>query len=363
MICLKCGKELDDTWAVCPYCGKELKVNDKNSDMIMEDTSKYTRNYCPNCGEKLPEGSDYCTKCGQKVISNEEYADMQKNVQESRQNMETNINQIPVKNIGQSQSVYSEKKIDNKKLICAVGAIIIFIVLCICLAISKEAEQDSYTDESGNNNGAESISTNNSNNNSIKQQDNNLKLDEVQEEDDGNAGQHLERDTEVEQVYDETEYIQYVNGFIDLISASSELTDSTGTYKADALIDEDRNTCWSEGVSNIGEGEYIEVSFSSPILLTEIDVLNGYMKNENVYNANGKIRKIGIELSDGSSFECELQNLNYEEAENLSYSDYICFETPAWTQYLKITILEAEPGDKYDDTCLSEIAVFGVVGR
>ena len=43
----------------------------------------------------------------------------------------------------------------------------------------------------------------------------------------------------------------------------------------------------------------------------------------------------------------------------LLYSDMISFESPVWTDYLRITILEAESGTKYEDTCLTEIAMWG----
>lgn len=50
------------------------------------------------------------------------------------------------------------------------------------------------------------------------------------------------------------EIIQLASGYIRSIRASSELTDTTKTYKAEALFDGDRETCWSEGADETGKG-------------------------------------------------------------------------------------------------------------
>lgn len=50
------------------------------------------------------------------------------------------------------------------------------------------------------------------------------------------------------------EIIQLASGYIHSIRASSELTDTTKTYKAEALFDGDRETCWSEGADETGKG-------------------------------------------------------------------------------------------------------------
>ena len=77
---------------------------------------------------------------------------------------------------------------------------------------------------------------------------------------------------------------------IDTISASPELTDNMSTYSVEAVLDGNKDTCWAEGVDGNGEGEYIEIHFREPIYLMDISLLNGYMKNEDVFNNNGKIR-------------------------------------------------------------------------
>lgn len=147
--------------------------------------------------------------------------------------------------------------------------------------------------------------------------------------------------------------------YIDTVSASSELTDSTNTYKVEALFDGNKDTCWAEGVGGNGEGEYVEIWFTNPLYLTEIGFLNGYMKNESVFGANGKIRRVELRFSDGSTCEWNLGKEEYQSVTELLYSDMVSFESPVWTDYLRITILEAEAGTKYEDTCLTEIVMWG----
>ncbi|MDE6664261.1 MAG: discoidin domain-containing protein [Lachnospiraceae bacterium] len=149
------------------------------------------------------------------------------------------------------------------------------------------------------------------------------------------------------------------NQCIGAVSASSELTDSVQTYKVDALFDGNKDTCWAEDVDGNGEGEYIEIEFLNPVYLTEIYFLNGYMKNEDVYNKNGKIKRVEVSISDGTSFDVDFQECSYHKAEEQTYSDCLLLEKPISTDYLKITICEAEAGEKYDDICLSEIELWG----
>ncbi len=149
------------------------------------------------------------------------------------------------------------------------------------------------------------------------------------------------------------------NSYISDAVATSELTDSGQSYQAFAAVDGNKDTCWAEGVDGNGEGEFIKIKFTTTINLTEIYLLNGYMKNEDVYNKNGKIKKAELSFSDGTVLDVDLQECSYYKAEDQTFSDCILLDTPISTDYLQITILEAEAGTKYDDICLSEIELWG----
>lgn len=152
--------------------------------------------------------------------------------------------------------------------------------------------------------------------------------------------------------------IQLDYRYIRSIHASSELTDSTKTYKAETVLDGNKETCWSEGVAGTGEGEFIDIEFTSPVYISEVGFLNGYMKNETAYNANGKIKRAELNL-DGDIYEAEFDDWQYGEIENERYSDRFTLDIPVRTQTLSITISDAQKGVKYDDICLTELAIWG----
>ena len=161
----------------------------------------------------------------------------------------------------------------------------------------------------------------------------------------------------------EKERILLNDQYIDTVSASSELADNLNTYHAEAMFDGNKDTCWAEGIDGNGEGECIEIHFLNPVYLTDIFLLNGYMKNEDVFNNNGKIKKIELGYSDGDSYEVSLNEYAYQDIEGQTYSDWISHDNPIYTEYLRITILDASAGEKYEDTCLSELELWGYVGN
>lgn len=152
--------------------------------------------------------------------------------------------------------------------------------------------------------------------------------------------------------------IQLDSRYIKSIQASSELKDSTKTYKVETVLDGNKETCWSEGVAGTGEGEFIDIEFTTPVYISEIGFLNGYMKNETVYNVNGKIKRAVLDL-DGDIYEAEFDDWQYWEIENEQYSDRFTLDTPVRTQSLSITISDAQKGAKYDDICLTELGLWG----
>lgn len=46
--CSKCGQQIPESAAFCPYCGTT----------VPKDA------YCPECGSKVPAGSRFCPQCG-----------------------------------------------------------------------------------------------------------------------------------------------------------------------------------------------------------------------------------------------------------------------------------------------------------
>ncbi|MDE5620244.1 MAG: protein kinase [Ruminococcus sp.] len=140
------------------------------------------------------------------------------------------------------------------------------------------------------------------------------------------------------------------------ISATSELpsisnNDGNFYYNISNVTDDNYSTCWAEGTSDAGINESILMSADRKQHVSEITITNGYYKNEELFYKNNRVKNCKFEFSDGTSQEVTLLG-EYSEQSNL-----IVFDPPVDTEYIKITILSIYPGNKYNDTCISEISV------
>lgn len=139
------------------------------------------------------------------------------------------------------------------------------------------------------------------------------------------------------------------------ISSNTQLSDENigneiNNYSALNIIDNDYSTCWCEGSSDYGIGDYIEIQFDDVYLISEISIWNGLCKNEDLFYKNSRLSKISLTFSNGEESIFELTD-GWENRHNL-----IKFPSIE-TTYIKITIDDVFAGNKYQDTCISEIYV------
>lgn len=149
----------------------------------------------------------------------------------------------------------------------------------------------------------------------------------------------------------------YCGGQIDTVTSSSSLSEKYIGKRADdfSII-----TAWVEGKQNNGEGEYLLYSFPGTCpRITGVMILNGYTKNEEVWRDNGRAAKLLMYYNDEpyailnlkDTRDCQVFDvgtLGYKNKNN----------APAWT--IKFEILEVYPGDKYQDTAITEIYFDGI---
>ena len=135
-------------------------------------------------------------------------------------------------------------------------------------------------------------------------------------------------------------------------NASSVLKEKTVTHHAKNIHDGKLNTAWVEGVSGVGENEWIKLQTTddSKMYISAIEFAMGYQKSDNHLKKNGWPHKILIECEGGYS----------QTVEFYDYTDIIVLSRPVASNWVKITILEAAAGTKYNDTCISEIAFYGI---
>jgi hypothetical protein len=156
----------------------------------------------------------------------------------------------------------------------------------------------------------------------------------------------------------------YCGGGPDSLYASSTLTSAKNAYSALNAHDLNYSTAWVEGVKGNGIGEYLVYHFeaASP-RVTEIIVVNGYVKSEKTWLENSRVKKLKLYYNNKPVAILNLEDNRYEQSfqfkkpfGNGNRDDFS--QQKDWT--LKFEILEVYPGDKYDDTAITEIYFDGI---
>lgn len=141
-----------------------------------------------------------------------------------------------------------------------------------------------------------------------------------------------------------------INKAIAKTSSSSALNDNGQVYSADKAFDSDNRTCWAEGVSGLGIGESITVDFNGDYKVSGFRIWAGYHKNKDLFYKNSRPTAIRVIGSDGS-------NEVYAIADSFEEQD-IHFKRPVSVKSLKLVIEKVAKGNKYEDTCISDISFF-----
>ena len=137
------------------------------------------------------------------------------------------------------------------------------------------------------------------------------------------------------------------------VYASSVLEDGTGVdYSPYNLIDRKSNTIWAEGAEGPGIEQFIRIDFNKDKVVKKLYIINGSAKSERLYYANNRVRVLRLDFGDGEIKDFELQDGVMGEQE-------IDLGKGIKTPYVGMTIYDVYYGNKYDDTCISEIRAVG----
>ena len=139
------------------------------------------------------------------------------------------------------------------------------------------------------------------------------------------------------------------------IKASSSLGDS---YKAEFANDLSYKTAWVEGKKDEGIGEYLEYYFKndSP-RITEIIISNGYMKSEETWKNNNRVKKLKLYVN---SVPFGILNLKDSRTDQYFEVGTLGHNKNGTDLILKFEILEDYKGSKYNDTAITEIYFDGI---
>lgn len=142
--------------------------------------------------------------------------------------------------------------------------------------------------------------------------------------------------------------------------ASSTLQgQGNNSYAASNLGDARLASAWVEGREGHGEGEAITITFAGlpgderSYPFRGIELVNGYAKNEPVWRANARVKRLAITLNDVPLFELALADSMLPQRFNFD-------DIPVKPDdRLTLTIIEVYPGERWADTALSEINLYG----
>ncbi|MBR6487157.1 MAG: hypothetical protein IKT17_10770 [Lachnospiraceae bacterium] len=151
---------------------------------------------------------------------------------------------------------------------------------------------------------------------------------------------------------------------VSYVETSSELPEAKGkTYSGMNLVDGDYSTAWAEGVSGTGTGETITLYLDSEQPVYGVQICNGYTADYDLFTKNGKLTDVKVEFGSEKAMAGSLEEgYAYEgySPEDLAYTNLsrIELDEPVVTDKITIIITGAAAGEKYDDTCVSEIRVY-----
>ena len=151
---------------------------------------------------------------------------------------------------------------------------------------------------------------------------------------------------------------------VSYVETSSELPEAKGkTYSGMNLVDGDYSTAWAEGVSGTGTGETITLHLDSEQPVYGVQICNGYTADYDLFTKNGKLTDVKVEFGSEKAMAGSLEEgYAYEgySPEDLAYTNLsrIELDEPVVTDKITIIITGAAAGEKYDDTCVSEIRVY-----
>lgn len=328
MYCKKCGAYVPDGQSVCSICG----VDNSNTDSHISDELKDIVNSA--------DDSFYDESMRKTTYINPE------NIQEEI--MQRNAGAYPNTPPEPQQFPFNQPVDKNSGLTIAIICILIVLaIVVIVLAIVLFGGEKSYKHDSVSNATSHSPYLS----------------------DETSSTAETEPNTEISVVYDTrknitqpathtTEKAKESNDPVPPIyckmsaSATSTLDDQHGnSYGANNVLDENKSTCWAEGVNGDGTGQKITITCDKPVLIDTIVIDNGYCKSSDLFYDNNRVKLLKFTFDDSRSEIVQFSD-GFENARR----DY----SPSVKSASKITveILEVFNGEKYNDTCISGITIY-----
>lgn len=277
--------------------------------------------FCKNCGKELPDGAVFCGGCGNPCGGN--------------------VAAGPEK-------LHKPKKSKGK------GGIIALIIVLVLILIGGTVgalygtgviENPFIAEENeGRNDDKEEKDTKNSN-----------KTDEEEEENIKEIAE--EEGKKEEQVVTEVK-VAVTPKIRECTAISTLASDGQNTYSANNLIDKNPLTAWVEGDSGDGVGNCVHIYLEERAEVSKVSILKGYCKDEERYFNNNRPKEIEIVfLKDNADGSETVAKKSHIFQDNFNSWEDINLAMPVECDRINVFIRSVYFGEKYNDTCISEIEI------
>ena len=144
------------------------------------------------------------------------------------------------------------------------------------------------------------------------------------------------------------------------IVTSSELIEYGYDHNGWNVDDWNFTTCWAEGASNNGLGEYIDFYYPEGTILTGGVIFPGYLKSESLFYKNGAPALLEVYGYPSTGIIETSEIVNSFTACQKGY--YFNFDTPIYYDggKFRVMIEGMRDGNTYDDACITELFFYGV---
>ena len=106
----------------------------------------------------------------------------------------------------------------------------------------------------------------------------------------------------------------------------------------------DGEAAWCEGAPGSGKGEYIRITYASPVSFKSLLIGNGYAKSKTAFFNNARARTVRVETGDGLTFAAELKDSQEMQTIRLPRA--------VKTTTVRLEIVDVYGGDKHNDLCM-----------
>ena len=357
MYCSSCGYNCPDNVNYCPVCGASLMGQNALGQNQLNGT-QYTGSQRWGGQQQVAPGQDWGSH--QQAVPGQNWGSQQQAVpgqdwgSQQQAAPDESWNGMNQNALGYQNSPKKPGFSGDKWMMISIFSIFVIIIAGIAMILAPKMLRDSDSSHGSKHSGENEATTAaeiEATDDYVDSTEMDDSYDDTADGADGETVDAVESDDGEEE--DGNDAPDASNAYIDSIYASSYLDEEEEfdvIHDPEKAIDGDPCTAWCEDAEGNGTGESITIKLKEQCVLHGIYIMNGYHKDEGLYEKNARAKSIEVSLSNGIS-------------ERFSLDDVMDWQTLELTNKytvdeITITILGVYEGSKYEDTLISEIEIY-----